>query len=159
MKIERATRDDIAFVARNMRERDFAEFSAISRCDTREELADLLTQTYGGREDIICGAKDEPICIGITVEVWPNVMSLGFLATDRFPEIGRPITKFTKDLLAKYEAAGVHRVQAISIEGYDTTHRWLETLGLKREVVMPGYGRNNETFVQFARVNASSSRA
>lgn len=151
MKIERATRDDVRFVAQNMRERDFHEFSAISTHKNRQELADHMAVVYGDRDDVICATADEPICIGATILAWPNVMTLGFWATDRFPEIGLQITRFTKDLLARYEKAGVHRIQAISISNYEDAHRWLEVLGLKREALLEGYGRRGEDFIQFSR--------
>ena len=76
-----------------------------------------------------------------------------FFATDDFPKIGRMITRWLKrELFPRYEAAGVHRIQAISLDGYDEIHRWLISLGLEREAgPMRGYGKNGEAFVQFAR--------
>ena len=57
-----------------------------------------------------------------------------------------------KDLFPRYFAAGVHRIQATSLDGYDEVHRWLRALGLEREAVLPAFGRNGEDFVQFAKV-------
>ena len=31
-------------------------------------------------------------------------------------------------------------------------HRWLKSMGLREEAVLPAFGRNGETFIQFARV-------
>lgn len=154
-KIEPATADDVRHVALHMRERDFEELSATSRCDSREELADALAKAYGNRPDVLCGSADGvPVCIGGTLEMWPGVISLLFIATADFPRIGQTITRFIRrELFPRYEAAGVHRIQAISLAGYDEIHNWLRALGLQQEgLPMRAYGRNGEDFVTFARV-------
>lgn len=155
MAVERATTGAVRTVALNMRARDFQELSATSPANSREELAGMLARAYGSRDDVLCGSLGgEPICIGGTIEVWPNVISLLFFATDAFPRIGLPITRFIRrQLFPRYFAAGVHRIQAVSLAGYDDVHAWLRTLGLEQETgPMPGYGRNGEAFVQFAKV-------
>ena len=138
-----------------MRDRDFAEFSATADVDTKEELADLLAQRYGGRGDVLCGfCGDDPTCIGGTIETWPGVMSLLFFATDDFPQIGRAITRFIRrELFPRYAEAGIHRIQAISLDGYSEVHGWLQAIGMRKEAVFPAFGKNGETFVQFARTN------
>lgn len=155
MRIERATVAEVHYVALNMRERDFEEFSAVAPVDTREELADLLADRYGGRSDVLCGSKDgEPICIGGTIEGRPNVLTLLFFATDAFPEIALPITRFIRnELFPRYFEAGVHRVEAVSLGGYDHVHRWLQIIGLEPETgPLRAYGKRGEDFVQFSKV-------
>lgn len=155
LKIEAATADDVRFVARNMRARDFEEFTAVSATDDRDEMADGLAQRYGGRDDVLCGSYDgEPICIGGTIEVWPGVMTLLFFATPEFPRIGLPIARFIRNkLFPRYEAAGIHRIQAISLDGYEEVHSWMRTIGLVPEnAPMPAYGKRGEAFQQFVRL-------
>jgi len=137
-----------------MRDRDFAEFSATSGLETREAIADALSGRYGGRDDVLCGFADGvPTCIGGTIEAWPGVISLLFLATDDFPRIGRPITRFIRrELFPRYFQAGIHRIQAVSLDGYVEAHNWLRSIGLKQEAVFPAFGKGSETFVQFAKV-------
>jgi hypothetical protein len=137
-----------------MRERDFAEFKATANVDDREELADLLAQRYGDRGDVLCGfAESVPVCIGGTIETWPGVMSLLFFATDDFPQIGRVITRFIRrELFPRYEEAGIHRIQAISLDGYEEVHAWLRAIGMKEEASFPAFGKAGETFVQFSRI-------
>jgi len=161
MRIDRATRDEVHHVALNMRDRDYAEFSATSDCRNREELADLLADRFGGRDDVLCGALgDEPICIGGTIEAWPNVLTLLFFATPQFPKIGLPITRFIRDrLFPQFDQVGVHRIQAVSLAGYDDVHEWLRVLGMEPETGrLHGYGKRGEDFIQFARLrNVRSS--
>lgn len=159
MKIERATAEAVRHVALNMRERDFAEFSAVSPIDTRERLAGYLSRAYGGREDVFAvydgGA---PVCIAGTIEAWPNVITLLFFATADFPKVVVPVTRFFRRLFDKYEAAGVHRIQAISIDDYEQTHQWLRLFGLKAETApMLNYGRHGEAFIQFSRLKGGGA--
>jgi hypothetical protein len=78
-------------------------------------------------------------------------VTLAFFATDQFPEIALGLTKFIKDrLFPRYRAEGVHRIECLSMEGYDAAHRWIGVLGLKREAVLPKFGKGGETFFQFA---------
>lgn len=160
MKIDAPTRQDVRVIARNMRERDKAEFMAVSKVQTAEDLVKALTNRYGNAEDAI-GVFDgqEPVGIAALIEHRPNVVTLGFFATDRFPVIAVPFTKFVKQrLFPQYVAAGVHRIECVSKADYKAAHRWLRVLGLEQEAVMPGYGKGRETYLQFAKVfDASSS--
>ncbi|QIG74318.1 hypothetical protein EVC08_006 [Rhizobium phage RHph_N65] len=153
MKIDPVSVADVAFVATHMRDRDYEEFSAVSPADDRPALAQLLSARYGDRPDVMCGSADgTPICIGGTIEARPNVITLLFFATDDFPKIALPITRFIrKNLFPKLIAAGAHRIEAVSMAGYDQTHAWLRTIGLEQETgLMHGYGKRGEAFVQFS---------
>lgn len=153
MKIEPARLDDVFYVAANMRDRDYEEFSAVSPAGDKEALACLLADRYGNRPDVMCGRMGgTPICIGGTIEARPNVITLLFFATDEFPKIALPITRFIrKNLFPKLIAAGAHRIEAVSMAGHDQTHAWLRTIGLEAETgPLHGYGKNKEAFVQFS---------
>lgn len=156
MKIEPATKADVFEVALDMRQRDFAEFSAVSFANSRDELATLLAERYGDRHDVLCGSwKGRPVCIGGFVMARPNVITLLFFATDDFPQIGLGITRFIrKNLFPKLAAAGAHRIEAVSLAEYSEIHAWLATIGLRPETgPLLGYGRNGEAFIQFAKVS------
>ena len=133
MKIEAATPDAVRSVAVNMRERDFAEFSAVSFAETRFELAEVLTARYGNSPEVHVGFEGlEPVCVGGSIMARPNVISLLFFATDRFPEIVLPATRYIKkQLLPRLIEAGVHRIEAVSMVGHSEVHAWLRTLGLR----------------------------
>lgn len=138
-----------------MRERDFAEFSAVSYAETRFDLAEVLTARYGESPEIHVGFEGvEPVCVGGTVQGRPNVISLLFFATDRFPEIILPATRYIKkQLLPRLIEAGVHRIEAVSMVEHKDAHAWLRTLGLRKETgPLHGYGKNKEVFLQFSLV-------
>ncbi len=157
-----ATWVDILSVALQMRDRDFEEMSATSHAKNRVELAEELADRYGTRHDLLCVSKDgAPVCIGGAVPAWPGVVSLMMFATPQFPEVGLETTRFIRGrYFPALEANGIHRIQAISLAGYTEVHDWLRTLGMEQEAVIPAFGKNGETFVQFGRVRgARSARA
>lgn len=137
-----------------MRDSDYAEFSAVSFTDTREDMAVVLASRYGQSPEVHIGFGDDgtPICVGGTVQSRPNVITLLFFATDRFSEIGLPITRYIrKQLFPRLQAAGVHRIEAVSSQGHTDAHAWLKTIGLKPETTpMLNYGKGGEAFVQFS---------
>ncbi|MEC5291592.1 MULTISPECIES: hypothetical protein [unclassified Aurantimonas] len=144
-----------------MRDRDVAEFMAVSRAETRDDLTDMLAQSYGRRADAMCASQSGiPIGVGAMVEVRPNVATLLFFANHLFPQIVIGLTGFIRgNLFPRYREAGFHRIECVSMDGYGQAHRWIEILGLTREAVMPGYGRNGETFHQFAWVDLKANNA
>lgn len=151
MKLDAPTPEDVRHVAARMRERDQSEFLAVSHARTHAELVEALVARYGGAGDAICAYWNGPVAIGAMVQHRPNVVTLAFFATDQFPEIALGLTKFIKDrLFPRYRANGVHRIECLSMEGYDAAHRWIGVLGLKREATLPKFGKAGETFLQFA---------
>ena len=152
MRIDVTTPQNVRHVAERMRTSDYREFSALAHADSRAALTDVLVAAYAGHPSGICAyAGDEPVAVGAMVEGRPNVITLMFFAADDFPKIALPLTRFiTKNLFEKYRANGVHRIECVSIEGYEEAHRWIRLLGLRHEAVFPGYGKGGEAFFQFS---------
>lgn len=154
MKIDAPRREDILSVARAMRARDYDEFIALSFAEDREALAESLAQRYSGQSDTFCAyaGDGEAVAVGAMVQARPGVVTLMFFATDRMGEIGLALTKFiAQRLFPAYTARGVHRIECVSLDGYEEVHRWIEVLGLRREAgPFRGFGRGREAFVQFA---------
>ena len=156
MRIDAPLRADVRYVAENMRQKDIVEFRAVSRAESTDELIETLIERYGDRGDTICARLDDgtPVAIGAMIESRFNVATLLFFATDDFPQIAMALTRFiVQRLFPRYRNAGVHRIECVSHIDYAEAHRWIETLGLKKEAEMPGYGRNGETYLQFAWVD------
>lgn len=154
-KIDPASKDDVYDVALRMRQRDYDEFSAVSFAENRAQLATIMAERYGDHPDVLCGWYDgRPACIGGLVMARPNVVSLLFFGTDQFRHIGLGITRFIRrELFPRYEAAGVHRFEAVSLATHNETHVWLKTIGLEPETgPLIGYGRDGQAFIQFSRV-------
>lgn len=144
--------DAVRYVAERMRNKDVEEFIALSFAKDAAELADGLVDRYSAHPDGVCFFDvDEPVGVGAMVEARPNVRTLMFFATDSFGGLALPIARFTKRILfPKYREAGAHRIECISIEGYEEAHRWIDLVGMSHEGAMRGYGRHGETFHHFA---------
>lgn len=159
MRTEIATAEAFEHVAWRMRAGDLREFLATSHAEDHAGLVADLKRRFGAgqRDDILAlraGRPDEPVAIAGTPILRPNVASLMFFATDRFPEIGFEATRFIRQrLFPALRSAGIHRFEAVSIDGNDVAHDWLRVLGLHREATCPGFGKGGETFHWYAWVN------
>lgn len=157
MKIDIAAPGEIRAVALAMRERDVDEFSAVNFADTREELAALFEARYEGNPAVMCACwKDRPACIGGALENRPGVASLLFYATDEFPKIALPMTRWLRNELFPrlLDEGGIHRIEAAALDGRKDVRAWLYTLGLQPETgPLFGYGKRGEPFIMFSKVN------
>ncbi len=160
MRVEVATPSDILDVARNMRESDLREFSAMLPVDGREPVAQEVLRRHAAYDDTICASlAGIPVAIGAVRVFRPNVATLFFLATGQFRQIAMPLTRFIRQrLFPEIRAAGVHRIECVSIDGHEQAHRWIKILGLRHEAVCKGYGKNGETFHQFAWVSPHAGK-
>lgn len=151
-RFEPALDGHVAVVARGIRASDEREFLAASFAADKTDLIGQLIDRYGGHPEAIAAVDDMgPVAIGAPVSLRPNVVTLLFFANDRFARNALSITRFiTRNLFPKLREAGVHRIEAASIDGYAEAHRWIETLGLQHEAALRGFGRGGETFHQFA---------
>ena len=155
MRTDVGTPENVRYVAEHMRDDDEREFLGLTPCFNRAELVEALVKAYGNHPAVFCAYhEDEPVAIGALISHRPNVGTVLFLATDKIaePYIGVPVTRFIKSrLLPKYRDNGMHRVEAVSIEGHTQAHRWIEAIGLSQEgPPLQGYGKNGETYIQFA---------
>lgn len=94
----------------------------------------------------------EPVAILMLVRApVPTQLIATMIATDRFPKIGgaltRHVLKIIKPMLLD---TSIRRLQAHAHEGHAVSRHWLERLGAVEEALMPDYGVNGETYVQYA---------
>lgn len=146
-----ASRDDVLYVATNVRQKDYEEIMALLRCETHQDFVEYCIDRYADVGCAYCHLyNDEPVCISSWAQVRPNVWSCGMFATDKFKLVGKSLTKFIfNGILPGLMNAGCHRVECQSIVGYDEVHKWLEYIGFINEGVLRKYGKNGEDFVQF----------
>lgn len=155
MRIDQATPSAVAEVALHMRDRDFHEFRAVTPCNSRPALAEVLASRYGRHPGVfVASDEDEPIAVGAALESRPNVATLLFFATPAFPRVARQLTRWlASDVLPAMREGGTHRIEAVSLATYTNTHRWLRTFGLAPEAHLPGYGKAGEPFILFSWVS------
>lgn len=143
MRLAVADRPTLLYVAERMREWDRREIYATRWTEGPSALADSLLAPHNIAW--IAGIE-EPIAALGAYPAWPGVWSVWMFATDNFPQIGYPLTKFIKKRMIPTLASHAHRAECRSIEGHEAAHRWLENLGAEREATLRGFGRNGETF-------------
>jgi len=158
VRIELGTNDALRQVVANIRDDDIREFRAISFIDDRAALADDLVARYSGRYDTFQAINDgRPVAFGAMVLVRPHVISAGFFATEDFPAVALPVARFVRSrLFPSYRKVGVHRIECVIIDGYESAMRFCRALGMKVEAELRGYGKNGESFYQFAWVGSCS---
>lgn len=153
MQIQQATAEQIYDVGLHMRERDYAEFTAMSHVGSREQAASGLVDRYDGIASVVCATQDDGTPVGIGGPLWlrPNVATMLFYATDAFPEIAVPLTRYCKTVMfPDIRAQGAHRIECLSLATYVEMQNWVELFGLRREATLRAYGRNGEDYVSFA---------
>lgn len=152
MRIENATPAAVYAVAARMREHDRLELSAVLPFDHVPDIALHLANTYGERDDVkVVYVEDRPVAVIGAVMTRPNSLALLMFATREITTIGLPLTRWLRrEWLPRMAGAGVHRIEAASILGYPDMHRWLRSLGLKREALMKRFGKRGESFLLYA---------
>ena len=152
MIIQPITLEAANYVARNMRDYDAREIFATRACEDRARLA--ADAAARGPLAWAAGADGVPIAVIGAHEAWPGMWLSWMFATDDFPKIGKPLTKFARRVILPALAdAAARRVQCFSIEGHTQAHEWLEAFGAVRETTLRNFGKNGETFHLYAKVS------
>ena len=153
MRVIEATAENIHDVAERMRDRDLAEFSALSFFDDREGIAVTMVERYAGLQGIECATLDDgtPVAIGGLMWLRPNVATILFFATDDFDKIVTSLTRHVaRNVIGTAKAVGARRIECFSLATYTEMRAWVEVFGLRPEGVLRAYGKNGEDFVPYA---------
>jgi RimJ/RimL family protein N-acetyltransferase len=137
-------------ICRNLRDGDREEIFATRWDDNPDYLAMEALRRWGKFHFVGYADDGEPVAsIGASM-VWPGVWTPWMMATERFPEIGRDLTKAAlRSIIPAVIAAGCHRGEARSLATHHEAHRWMERLGAKPETVLRQYGRNRQDFILY----------
>jgi hypothetical protein len=152
VRVEGGTNEALAEVVAHIRDTDVREFLALSYLDTRDEICADLVARYTDRTDTFVAIRDDrAVAFGAMVEHRPNVISAGFFATEDFPAVALPVARFVRrELFPAYRRAGVHRIECMIIDGYESAMLFVRLLGLKIEHEVRGCGKHGESFFSFA---------
>lgn len=141
----------IAHVCAHLREGDRREVEAAWGCGVAG-LAGALSWKIGRTEEFtIAGTDDgEPVAL-LMIEAVKRLAYPSFVATDRFPEIGLPLTRYVKrSLISRLVDVGFERAEVPALLGYEFAERWLTMLGARRVRTIENAGQSGETFTLFA---------
>ena len=150
MRLSSLKRPAVEHVVANMREWDRREIFA-TRLDGKEVETLAEDVFHVGPVSWVAYQELEPVAVFGCAPCWRGVWNMWFFATDKFPQIGLGVTKLiVRHIVPMLWDGGAHRLQCNSMEGHVEAHRWLETLGAKREATLRGFGRDGETFHTYA---------
>jgi len=142
--------EDVRHIAEHMRPCDREEIFATQWDDdpaafTERFCAVAMNFCWVARVD------DEPVALIGAVPQHPGVWSVFMFATDRFPEVKILLTRHVKRIIIPTlrEDSKAHLAFCYSLDRHTAAHKWLECLGAKRELVIPEFGKNRETFYMF----------
>lgn len=148
-KLTKLNKEDILYVANNMREMDRIEIFSGRWTDDIQDFADSI-QTDNGF-GFVAGIEGTPIAVFGAIPISPTLWNVYMFATDRFPEVSLTVTRFVKKvMIPSVEKMGMFRAECRSIDGHRSAHRWLSVLGFKHEAVCELVGKDGQTFHLFA---------
>ncbi len=152
MKVVPVNEANIRYIAERMRDRDLAEFSALSYYSTREEAARCLVENYADYPGLDCVTLDDGSPVGAGGVIWtrPNVASMLFFATDDFDKIVVSLTRHSERNIFTPARALAHRIECFSLADYTQMQQWVKLFGLRPEATLRNYGKNGEDFIVYA---------
>lgn len=152
MRIDPPDFESVRHIFRNARERDRREISLVCGFWDEDafarEMVDqwLLRGAWGG----VFSDRD-PVAVLTMLRETPRSLQVGMLATDEFPRIAVPVTRYVRRIVDPLvRKAGFTRMECRCWSEHHDARRWLQICGAKQEAEIPGYGANGETFIQFA---------
>ena len=156
-KVSELSRQDVSKFKTHMylfmRPDDEREILATSNADNLEdylESFDLVMDACGGL-GFVGYWNGAPVGAGGIFPLWPGVGSIWMIATTNWRTVANPVTKYAKrKLIPDAWKQGFHRLEARSIEGHNTAHRWMMFLGAKDEARLRNYGKEGQDFIVFS---------
>ncbi len=137
-------------VAERMRPLDRAEVYATRRSEDPGELAEVAAGWSRFGAVAATPAGTPAAAIG-AVELWPGVWSVWMFATAEWPAVAIAVTRYARRMLPRQLLeAGAHRAECRSLASHEAAHRWMRSIGARREGELAGYGKDGEDFVTFA---------
>lgn len=147
--IAAASRPALRHIVENLRPRDREEAAAIlwADADTETSVEHIAASSFC----VTAHAADgEPVAYAGARPDWPGVWTVFAMGTPRWPETALELTRYVRrTMIPCLVDLGAHRAQCYSMADYGDAHRWIETLGAKREAVLRRFGRDQQDFVLF----------
>ncbi len=147
--IEPLTIDQALFVARRMRDVDFAEVMATRWDDDPDRFA-IEAFRLPGVAWTAMTAAGEPVAIGGVALHTPGVGTAWLVGTDAFPRMALSVTRHVRQVIDRLLAGELNRIHAWSAAFHVEAHRWMERVGMRREATLRALGKDGEDFFMYA---------
>lgn len=159
VEIKWATRRDLCYTAANARAIDKREIIASGPRNMTE--CGWLTwqgiEEQGGVGWCVWLDDNPEFSFGFTPVslLQPHLFSAWAWGSDKINVLMPEIARWAKgspgkpSLIDRFDVMELKRIEARSIHDHHEAHRWLKWLGFKLECELPGWGKDNEHFVQY----------
>lgn len=154
MTLEPPTLAAIQHIVSNLRDRDRLEIdmAALDPFDPNRIAGQLFgVWWYRGLIGQVVRVNGEPAALLVLARSAPHSIDASFVATPAWASVA---ARFTRHCVANLRpmvlAAGIRRIECRAWEGHSDARRWLAWFGAKEECRIPGWGRDGETFIQYA---------
>jgi len=148
VRVVPATLRDVTYIAANIRPEDWREIA----CQLSEEVTptDVAAWSLTGREAWVATVRGQPVAaFGVhDATNARNVLMIWAWGTPKMWRAVPEMTRFIRERVEVWITEGVTRVEARSIEGHGSAHRWMRALGGESEP-LPGWGKGGEDFLLF----------
>jgi len=142
---------DVTYIGANLRPEDRRELLCqVPAGLTASSAMAIMLDGLAPEWTWVASLDGQPVAVfgfqPFTVPVWVAFA----LGTRRITRVIPAITRWCWDQEQRLIDAGVRRLEARSIAGHHSAHRWLERLGCQRVCDLPDSGRDGELFHLYA---------
>jgi len=139
--------EDIRSIMARLRERDVRELAAYGMDIESAALAfaspGILARVFAH--------EGRPAAIVTFHRLTPKALAVSMMATDDWPLVARAVVRWGwRDARPRLIAAGYERAECRTIEGHVEAIALLERLGFVRECLLPRFGAQGASFLQYA---------
>ncbi len=139
---------DLVFILSNLRPLDRLEVAATSFSEDPMRQAKFLQHMGDFQWTAYWG--DTPVATVGAIDRWPGCWNMWCVATEDMPRVVLSVTRhMMRTMLPAMTELGMRRCDSQALADYETTHRWLEFMGARRESTLENWGKNGETFVSY----------
>lgn len=141
--------DAAAYVVANCRTRDREEIECYSDIPTMTAVVREMMATA----DFSCVFywNMQPAAFVMLHAMTPSCLAASMIATDDWPKVAGRVMRWGLGTLKKNAIRrGFRRLECRAMAGHDDAVRFLSRMGFVMECVVYDFGRNGETFLQFA---------
>lgn len=151
MKLTEPTLTDALYIAHHLREEHRRELQALRSEKLDFDALAVEAMGFAGRGlSWTAWHESRPVALFGVTEVRRGVYASFILATDDFPAVILPLTRFAVKVYRHLARSGrAHRIETTSYGGNADAHRWIRLMGGREEARLTGYGVNGEDFLMF----------
>ncbi len=142
--------NDLLYIAANMREADKSEIFATRWDDSPMELAKQGMMPLVRQFAFVAKLKGVPVAAIGAFPAHPLMWNVWMFATDEFPKIGLPFTRWVKKIFVPTMHKNARRAECRSECSHHYAHRWMEAIGGKKEATLSRYGKQGQDYYIYA---------